>query len=269
MISTAPDEYARWVLGNSLITAVILDDVMLYWPCQQIDKWYPDTNGTECYSALPVQFHNGVTWMRGYMNTASGDISLESVIINCTNAVHWYKHADEYYQMRGLDVRAIPMPPLVRLPLRLVNSSVRDLYIPKWDNTWVYNHSMFVQSDTSTGYARLMDERYAWMQDQMYHTSTDSQLRYILDHTGFGALMYGSYGTAYALLKFSWKVGGVLFFYKTFLAGVVSRVFSTKVEEDEDEDPEEDIPMSPVERYREYRKSRGIPRRMRDAVRGL
>lgn len=31
---------------------------------------------------------------------------------------------------------------MVQLPMRVNNSSVKNLFIPMWDNTWVYNASI-------------------------------------------------------------------------------------------------------------------------------
>lgn len=82
--------------GQWVHTANIMDDGVIYWPWQTIDKWYVRVNMIECYSELPIMFFNSVEWLPGFMDTNNGDITLDSTPMNCSMAVHRYKQGHTY-----------------------------------------------------------------------------------------------------------------------------------------------------------------------------
>ncbi|CAI6374932.1 unnamed protein product [Macrosiphum euphorbiae] len=137
LLNSAPDYFIRWILDNEYLTANIMDDVVLYWPCQPVARWFPTPNMTVCYSDLPINFHNGVIWMSGYLDTQNGDIKMQAPEVNCSSSVHWYKQEGKYYTMRGTAAHEVNADALHRLPMRVNKTALSDLLVPKWDNTWV------------------------------------------------------------------------------------------------------------------------------------
>lgn len=164
LMAEAPDVFIRWVLGEEYLTTEIVGDVIMYWPFKRVEKWYARENITECYADLPVSFHNGVDWVEGYMVTSTRDISLSSPIVNCTTSVQWYKLRGSYYKLQGGRVSPVATETASVLPLRARNSSVSPILIPRWDNTWVYNATMFIQTDRVSGMAGVLDSRYGAFQ---------------------------------------------------------------------------------------------------------
>lgn len=65
----SPDALIRWTLDHPYLTASIMDETIIYWPCKPVNRWYTRPNMTESYTELPIQFHNDQEWVDGYMNT--------------------------------------------------------------------------------------------------------------------------------------------------------------------------------------------------------
>lgn len=55
LLSSTPDAFIRWLLGEEYVTAEIMDSIILYWPCKPVEKWYPNRNKSDCYADLPIQ----------------------------------------------------------------------------------------------------------------------------------------------------------------------------------------------------------------------
>lgn len=115
------------MLGDPYLTAVIMDDIILYWPCKRLDKWYPRPNLTACYADLPIQFHNDVEWVDGYMNTRTGDVTLASQEVVCNTSIHWFKQGASYYKMQGSHISAVSLVTDHRLPVRVNNTVLRNI----------------------------------------------------------------------------------------------------------------------------------------------
>lgn len=268
LMTGAPNVFIRWVFREEHLTAEIVGDVVMYWPCKSIEKWYARENTTECYADLPVSFHNGVDWVEGYMETATGDISLTSPTVNCTISVQWYKLGASYYKMQGGRVTPVATEAMSVLTLRTKNSSASPILIPKWDNTWIYNATMFIQADRVSGMAGILDSRYTAFQQYVSHSTPAGQIQYMLDQTGLGMWGLYPYGVIFTVYKIACQVGGALFFYKTFMSPFLRKVNEDGPAAEGERDREEEEEQDPVSRYSHYRKTRPIHRKIADTITG-
>lgn len=179
LISSDPNSFLRWLLGEEYLTAEIVDEIILYWPCKKIESWYPGGNGSACYIDLPVSFLNDKEWVQGYINTRTGDIESTSPKINCTHCIHWYKIGQKHYKMHAGIISLIQTETINQSPMRTRNSTVKEIFLPKWNNEWVYNSSMFIRADKITSLAETGETRYTTLVNYMAHTTSTDQLRYM------------------------------------------------------------------------------------------
>lgn len=220
----SPDAYIRWLLDDPYLTATILDDIAIYWPCKPVDKWFARPNTTKCYTELPIRFHTGAEWTDGYMNTQTGDIALESLPVNCSQSVHWFKQGNHYYQFQGQKMTEVVVDQIRNMPMRINNTFVKIMFVPKWSNTWVYNATMFIQQDRVSAATQTGDIRYEEFQRYITRGDPDSQLRFIVDNVGLGAWGTYPYGLLYTIYRIAYQLGGILFFYKTLVSPLMKRV---------------------------------------------
>lgn len=269
LVDKSPDEYIRWILGDAYLTATIMDDVVLYWPCRKVELWHIRPNLTICYAELPVQFHNGEEWMEGYMDTRTGDISLTSTPVTCNTSVHWYRQGSMYYKMQGNQVYPITLTTTHNLPLRVNTTILKSILIPRWENTWIYNSSMFIQQDRISSATGVLADRYSTLLSYVEHSTPDSQIRYIADQMGVGAWGMAPYGVIFTIYKMACQIGGALFFVKIFVAPWFARLFVEPPTVKPEEEEGERVTPTDRERYEMMRRARPLHKKAWDRIRGV